>query len=69
MVAGISVLAAIFAFVRSGWLPGVRFLILGALAFALSRVFYLLADLFASIHSSDESPSVASVKVEQISET
>ena len=66
VVAGISVVAAIFA-LRAGWLPSVGFLILGALAFALSRVFNLLADLFASIHSSDESTNVASVK-EQFSQ-
>ena len=61
VVAGISVIAAIFA-LRAGWLPCVGLLILGALAFGLSRVFNLLADLFASIHSSDDRTSVASIK-------
>lgn len=54
-VSGISIVVAVFALLSQGWLSGIAVLILGTIAFALSRVFDLLGDLFASIQSSDES--------------
>lgn len=60
IVAGMAVMAAIFALASRSWMPSVGFLILGALAFALSRVFDLLGDLFAAIHSLEEKPISAS---------
>jgi hypothetical protein len=53
-VSVVAVLAAIFAFFRGGWLPGVSFLILASIAFGLSRIFDLLGDLFASTDRSNE---------------
>lgn len=48
IVTGVSVLAGVFAFLYYGWLLALGFLILGALAFGLGRVFELLGELFAS---------------------
>jgi hypothetical protein len=48
IVASVAVFAAILAFLRYGWLPSLGFLILGAIAFALSQVFDLLGDLVGS---------------------
>ncbi len=65
-VSAIAVLAAIFALLSQGWLPSLLLLILGALAFALSCVFDLLGDLFASIDRRDGS---AKQRVEEASKT
>lgn len=46
VVTGIVIITAIFAFLRDGWVPGAELLILAAVAFALSRVFDLIGDLF-----------------------
>ena len=49
VVSGVSVLAAVFALLSYGWLAGIVVVILGAIAFALSRVFDLLGHLFAAV--------------------
>jgi len=59
IVAGVSVVAGLFAFPYYGWLPSLAFFILGALAFGLARVFELLGDLFA-VRTTSERPVKAS---------
>ena len=48
IASGGGVLAAIFSFLRGGWLPGIAFLILATIAFAMSQVLSLLSDLLAN---------------------
>jgi hypothetical protein len=55
VVSGIAIFAAVFALLSHGWLPSLALLILSAMAFALSRMFDLVGDLFASIHGCHES--------------
>jgi CHASE2 domain-containing sensor protein len=55
LVTGVALVGSIFAFLSYGWLPSLGLLILGSVAFALSRLFNLIGDLFASIHSTNES--------------
>jgi hypothetical protein len=56
VVTGVALIGAIFAFLRYGWLASLGLLILGSVAYGLSRVFDLIGDLFASIAKSDEGP-------------
>ena len=55
MVAAVALVAAVFAFIGYGWLPGVGLLILSSIAFALSRLFDLIGDLFGSIGGAEAS--------------
>ena len=55
VVSGVTLIAAFFALLSYGWLPGLGLLILGSVAFALSRLFDLISDLFAAIRGLDES--------------
>ncbi len=48
LVAGISILAGVLALLNYGLMLSLGFLILGALAFGLARVFDLLGELFVS---------------------
>ncbi len=54
LIAAVAVIGAIFAFLRQGWFPSLGLLILGSVAFALSRLFDLIGDLFASLPRPDE---------------
>jgi hypothetical protein len=47
IVTAVCLFAAMFGFLRYGWLAGLTLSVLGALAFGLSRLFDLLGDLFA----------------------
>ena len=60
IVAGVSVVAGVFAFLYYGLLPSLAFLILGALAYGLARVFELLAEVFTSRAPADK-PVTATV--------
>ena len=51
MVAAVAVVGSIFALARYGWLPCLELLILGSLAFGLSRLFDLIGGIYASIQS------------------
>lgn len=53
LVSVVALLGAIFAFLYYGWLPSLGLLLLGSVAFALSRLFDLIGDLFASLDKSD----------------
>ncbi len=48
LVTVIAVIGAIFALLSYGWWPSLALLILGSLAFALSKLFELMGDLFAT---------------------
>lgn len=47
-------ITAIMMFVNYGWLPGLAMILLSLIAFALSRVFDLLADVLGSIGRVEE---------------
>lgn len=53
VVTAVCAFAAVFALLRYGWLAGLGFVVLGALAFGLSRVFDLVGELFASSRKTD----------------
>lgn len=55
ITSGVALLAAIFAFFSYGLLPALSFLVLAAVAFAMSRVFDLLDELFAVVGKPVES--------------
>ena len=63
IVTGVSVVAGLFALVYYGWLLGLGFLILGALAFGLARVFELLGELFAARATADRPVKVPASEV------
>jgi hypothetical protein len=52
----VGMVAAVVAFFNYGWLPGFAFLLLGIIAYALSRVFDLLADLLATSGREEQRP-------------
>jgi len=54
VVSVVASIGAIFALFRHGWLPSLGLLVLGSVAFALSRLFALLGDLFNSICRPDD---------------
>ena len=58
VVAAVAVAGSLFALLRYGWLPALELLILGSVAFAVSRLFDLIGDLFASIRSLDKKEKV-----------
>lgn len=45
-----ALVAAIFAFLYQGWIPGVGLLLLGSLAFGLSRLFAMIEHLMGALH-------------------
>lgn len=47
ILSAIGAIAAVFAFLCYGWWPGLALFLLSGIAFALSRVFELLAELLA----------------------
>lgn len=49
IASAIAVIGAVFAFLYYGWLPSLAFLILGAIAFGVSRLFDMIVDLFSTI--------------------
>ena len=49
IVSGAAALAAVWAFLQAGLLSGAAFLILAAIAFALSQVLSLISDIFATL--------------------
>jgi Zn-dependent protease with chaperone function len=51
----VALVAAVFAFIGYGWLPALELLVLGLIAFALSRLFDLIGDLFGSMDRAEES--------------
>ena len=55
IVTAVALVAAVFAFIYYGWLPGLGLLVLSSIAFALSRLFDLIGDLFGSMGGADES--------------
>lgn len=55
VVTGVALIGSILAFLSYGWLPSLGLLIPGSVAIAVSRLFDLIGDLYASIHSMDES--------------
>lgn len=56
IVTAIALVAAVFAFIGgSGWLAGLILLVLSSIAFALSRLFDLIGDLFGSMGAPRES--------------
>jgi len=67
LIVAVSVIAAIFAFLNLGWLAALGFLLVGGLAYGVSRVLELIGEVFASIHaleaSTQERTAVAAGKV------
>ena len=55
LASAIGAIAAIVALLSYGWLAGLSLFLLSVIAFALSRVFDLLADLPISVGRSEES--------------
>ncbi len=55
IVGAISAVGAVLALFSYGWAPGLTLFILGLIAFALSRVFDLLAALLTSVGKLEES--------------
>ncbi len=53
VVTVVAVVGAILALLHYGWLASLGLLILGSVAFAQSRLFDLIGDLFASLDKSD----------------
>lgn len=49
LASGVGTITAILMFFNYGWLPGLAVFLLSLIAFALSRVFDLLADVLGSI--------------------
>ena len=58
IVGAISVVGAILALFSYGWAPGLTLFVLGLIAFALSRVFDLLAALLTSVGKLEESKKI-----------
>ena len=54
IASAIGAITAIVAFFTHGWLAGLGLLLLSVIAFAMSRVFDLLADLLTSVGRSEE---------------
>ncbi len=54
VTSGVALCAAVVGLVRYGWLSSLTLLILASIAYALSVVFDLIGDLFASIDKPDE---------------
>jgi hypothetical protein len=65
VVSCVALLAAIIAFFKYGWFSSLGLLIAGSIAFALSRLFDLIGDLFASIHYQDEGGKTRSAEKAQ----
>jgi hypothetical protein len=61
-VSALAILAAIFAFWYAGLLVSVGLLLLGFIAFGLSRIFDLLDDLFAAIGGPNKSTEAAAAE-------
>ena len=55
IVTVVALIAAVFAFINYGWLPSLGLLVLSSIAFALSRLFDLIGDLFSSAAGPAES--------------
>jgi multisubunit Na+/H+ antiporter MnhG subunit len=55
ITSAIGTIAAILALLTHGWLAGLGLFLLSMIAFAMSRVFDLLADLLKSVGSLEES--------------
>ena len=55
IVAAVTLVAAVIAFIGYGWLAGLGLLVLSSIAFALSRLFDLIGDLFGSMGAREES--------------
>jgi hypothetical protein len=55
IASAIGVIAAIAAFLSYGWLAGLGLFLLSLIAFAMSSVFALLADLLTSVGRLEES--------------
>lgn len=55
IVTAVALVAAIFAFINYGWLPGMGLLVLSSIAFALSRLFDLIGDLLGAMGGPEES--------------
>ena len=53
-VTAVSVAGGIFAFFSQGWLAGLAMWVLSALAFALSRLFELIGELFRALDEASE---------------
>ena len=54
IVTVVALVAAVFAFLNYGWLPSLGLLVLSSIAFALSRLFDLIGDLFNSAARPEE---------------
>ena len=54
IASAIGTIAAIFVFFSHGWLPSLALFLLSVIAFALSRVFDLLADVLTSVGRFEE---------------
>jgi hypothetical protein len=66
VVSCVALIAAIFAFLKYGWFSGLGLLISSSVAFALSQLYDLVGDLFATIHSQDKSSNPGSTKQAQL---
>jgi len=55
LASAIGAIAAIITFLSHGWLAGFSLFLLSVIAFAMSRVFDLLADLLTSVGRFEES--------------
>jgi len=62
IVTAVALVAAVFAFIGYGWLPALELLVLGLIAFALSRLFDLIGDLFGSMERPEECAKARAVE-------
>ena len=54
VVSVVAMVGAIFAFLSYGWLPSLALLILSSMAFAVSKLFDLIGDLFGTTDAREE---------------
>jgi hypothetical protein len=62
LVAVVTVVAAIFAFMNYGWLAGLSLVVLSSITYALSRLFELIGDLFGSMNGAEESAKAGAMQ-------
>ncbi len=61
-VTAVAGLGGIFAFLNYGWLAGLVVWISGALAFALSRLFELISELFAALDEASRGTEALAIR-------
>lgn len=56
VASAVALIGAIFAFLSYDWFPGLCLMVMASIAFAVSRLFDLIGDLFASASKHDNGP-------------